>query len=77
MGNTHCTIWNIVRNNEKREKWEMHTVGPGIWRENWKTWKKRHKDCLTLNMATNNEKDWKWEMHTVGLEMSQEILKNE
>ena len=19
---------------EKREKWEMHTVGPGIWREN-------------------------------------------
>ena len=21
---------------EKREKWEMHTVGPGIWRENWK-----------------------------------------
>ena len=24
---------------EKREKWEMHTVGPGIWRENWKSWK--------------------------------------
>ena len=20
--------------NEKREKWEMHTAGPGIWREN-------------------------------------------
>ena len=19
---------------EKREKWEMHTIGPGIWREN-------------------------------------------
>ena len=22
---------------EKREKWEMHTVGPGKWRENWKS----------------------------------------
>ena len=26
---------------EKREKWEMHTVGPGIWQENWKSWKMR------------------------------------
>jgi len=24
---------------KKREKWEMHTEGPGIWRENWKRWK--------------------------------------
>ena len=24
---------------EKREKCEMHTVGPGIWRENLKSWK--------------------------------------
>ena len=24
---------------DKREKWEMHTVGPGIWQENWKSWK--------------------------------------
>ena len=23
-------------NTEKREKWDMHTEGPGIWRENWK-----------------------------------------
>ena len=21
---------------EKREKWEMHTVGLGLWRDNWK-----------------------------------------
>jgi hypothetical protein len=21
-------------NTENREKWEMHTLGPGIWREN-------------------------------------------
>ena len=26
---------------EKREKWEMHTVRPGIWRENWKSRKMR------------------------------------
>jgi hypothetical protein len=26
---------------EKREKWEMHTVGPGICWENWKSRKKR------------------------------------
>ena len=23
---------------EKREKWELQTVGPGIWQENWKSW---------------------------------------
>ena len=22
---------------EKLEKWEMHSVGPGIWRENWQS----------------------------------------
>ena len=29
----------------------MHTVGPGLWQENWKTWKMRHKHYLTWNMA--------------------------
>ena len=29
----NCLIWNIVRNTEKREKWKMHTVGPGIWQK--------------------------------------------
>ena len=24
---------------KKREKLEMHTVGPGIWQENWKSGK--------------------------------------
>ena len=27
---------------EKREKWAMHTVGPGIWRENGKSHKMRY-----------------------------------
>jgi hypothetical protein len=26
---------------EKRDKWEMHTVGPVIWQKNWKSWKMR------------------------------------
>jgi hypothetical protein len=48
--------WNIVRNTEKRAKREKHTVVPGIWRENWNTWKMRNKHCLTWNMAGNTEK---------------------
>ena len=31
----------MARNTEKGGKWEMHTVGPGIWREidNFGKWK--------------------------------------
>ena len=29
----HCMTWNMARNTQNREKGEMHTVGPGIWRE--------------------------------------------
>ena len=29
----------------------MHTVGPGIWRENGKTWKMRNAHCRLWNMA--------------------------
>ena len=35
----------MARNNEIFGKWEMHTVGPGLWRENWKTWKMRQTHC--------------------------------
>ena len=28
--------WTKVRNTDKREKWEIQTVGPGLWQENWK-----------------------------------------
>ena len=34
----------------------MQTVGYGTWRENWKTWKMRHKKCLHWNMARNTQK---------------------
>jgi len=44
----------------------MHTIGHGIWQENRKTWKMRHKQTLTWNMAGNTQKRGKLEMHTVG-----------
>ena len=34
----------------------MHNEEPGIWRENRKTWKMRHKHCMNWNMARNTEK---------------------
>jgi hypothetical protein len=40
---------------EKREKWEMHTVGPGIWRENWKSRKVRNTHFRNRNMARKTE----------------------
>jgi hypothetical protein len=44
---------------EKREKWEMHTVGPGIWRENWKSRKMRNMHFRSWNMARKTEKGGK------------------
>ena len=41
---------------EKLEKWEMHTVGPGIWRENWKSQNMRNTNLRTWNMARKTEK---------------------
>jgi hypothetical protein len=34
MRKTHFRTWNIARNSEKFEKCEIHTIGPGLWREN-------------------------------------------
>jgi hypothetical protein len=45
---------------EKREKWEVHTIGPGIWRENWKSRKIRNTHFRTWNMARKTEKDGKF-----------------
>ena len=73
--NKYCRTWNMARNTEKLEKWELHTVGPGLWRENWKTWKMRWKHCMNWNMVRNTEKGWKWEMQTVGHETGWETLK--
>ena len=43
----------------------IHTVGPGEWRENWKTWKMTDKHSMTWNMGWNTEKRAKWEMLSV------------
>ena len=45
----------MARSNEIRGKREMHTVGPGIWRENRYTWKMKHKNFMTWKMARNTE----------------------
>ena len=44
----------------------MHTVRPGIWWENWKSWKMRNIHCRSWNMARNTQKREKWDIHTVG-----------
>ena len=33
MRKTQCKTGIVARNTENGGKWEMHTVGPGIWRE--------------------------------------------
>jgi len=56
----------MARSTAKRGKWETHTVGPGLKRENWKTWKMRHKHYMASNMVRNTEKGAKWEIYTEG-----------
>jgi len=63
MRETHCRTWNMVRNSEKVEKWEIHTVGTGVWREHWKSWKMRNTNCSTWNTARKSVKPEKWEIH--------------
>ena len=41
---------------EKLEYWEMHTVGTGIWRENWKSEKIRNTHFKMWNMERKTEK---------------------
>ena len=36
MRNKQCMTCNIARNTEKSNKWEMSTVGPGLWQGNGK-----------------------------------------
>jgi hypothetical protein len=45
---------------EKLEKWEMHTVGPGICRENWKSRKMRNTHFRTWYKARKSEKGGKF-----------------
>ena len=42
-----CKTWNMASNIEKRVKCEMHTIGPGVWQENRKSWEMRNTHCRT------------------------------
>jgi hypothetical protein len=56
---------------EKHWKWrkrEMHTVGPGICRENWKSWKMRNTNWTWWNMTKTIINSEKWEMFMLGPE---------
>ena len=75
MRQKHCLTWNMVRNTENGRKWEMHTVGTGIWQENWKTCKMRHKHCINWNMSRNTDNGRKWEMHNVDVEYGKKTEK--
>ena len=60
MRHKHCMTWNMARNTEKREKSEIYTLGPGIWRENCKTRNLRNTQSRTLSMSrkpTNEENE--------------------
>jgi len=53
---------------EKRKKWDMHTLGPGIWRENW-TWLKMRNIHLTtwkMTKSLKNMKNEKCTLHDLG-----------
>ena len=65
MRNAHSLTWNMAKNTEKHGPWEIHTVGPGIWKK-WKSWKMSNAHFMTWNMARGTEKLWKWELHTIG-----------
>ena len=51
---------------EKREKWDMHTVGPGIWHENGKSWKMRNTHFRMWNIQGKLKKVENLELSTVG-----------
>ena len=62
---------------KKCVKWYTHSVGTGIWRENWHTRKMRNSHGRAWNMARNTEKRVKWETHSVGHGIRQETVKHD
>ena len=60
MRHKHCMTWNMMRKTEKREKREMHTVGPGIWRENLKITENEKYTLQDVKYASKTEKGGKF-----------------
>jgi hypothetical protein len=62
---THIVGLGICRETVKNMKNEKYTLGDMDYGEKTeKTWKMRHKHCMTWNMARNTQKHGKGEMHT-------------
>ena len=59
-GNKYSLTWNMARNSQKHGKWKMYTVGPGVCREIWTSWKMRKRHCRIWNRE-------KREINIVGL----------
>ena len=76
MRNAHCMMWNMASNTEKREKWEKHTVGPGLWRETLKKGGKWEMHTVGPGIWREIDNFGKWETHTLGCEICRETLKN-
>ena len=78
MENVKYTVrkWNMLRNTQKRGKWEMHSVGHGIWWENWKSRKMRNTHFRTWNMARKTEKAENFGLSAVGHGIWQENWKS-
>ena len=66
MRNTYFRTWYMARKTEKVGKFEMSTVGHGIWQENWKTLENEKHPLHELKNDEITERREKWEMHTVG-----------
>ena len=67
MRNKHCSTWNMARNTEYVGKWEMHTVGHVVCRENWilSKWKTHtvghevwQETLKTWRMRNSNCRTW-------------------
>ena len=56
MRHKHCFTCKMEKNTKKRGELEIHTVEPGVWRENRKSRKMRNSQCRTWNKARNSEK---------------------
>ena len=51
---------------EKRGKWEMYPLGPGIWQETLKNVENEKCSLWDLEYGEKTEKREKWEVHTLG-----------
>ena len=71
-------MYDLEHSEKQWKPWKMrkHTIGYGIWLENWNTSKIRNTQCFTWNMERNTQKRGKWEMHIIGPGVCRENCKS-